>query len=158
VKASRRAILAAGAAAPAVALGAAPAVGANPDAALIRMVDDFIARHIAADAAADPLNEKPMRDWTAEDRAVWEASCAWNTGYHETMAEIAAAVPTTVEGLAAQALAVVYHLRFEGDGGYDAALPLVVAHGVLVLAGRPLPTWAVAAVKAAREAQDAEAA
>lgn len=141
-KASRRAILAAGIVAPAVSLGAASGAAMHPDADLIRMVDDFIARHIAADAAAAPLNEKPMRDWTPEDRAMWEASCAWNTGYHETLAEIAEASPATLEGLAAQALATAYHFRFEGADENEAALSLALAHGVLALAGKPPPAWA----------------
>jgi hypothetical protein len=144
-KAKRRAILAA---APALALGAAPGAAASPDAALIRMVDDFIARQVAADAASAPLGEKLMRDWTPEERATWDACSAWNTGYHETLAEIAEARPATLEGLTAQALAAAYHYRFDGD---DDGLALALAHSVLALAGKPLPAWAEVAAREAGE-------
>jgi hypothetical protein len=156
VKASRRAILAAGAVAPAVALGAAPAVGANPDAALIRMVDDFIARHRAMEAATAPLMAKGA--WTQEDDALWAASRASATGYHETLAEIAQARPVTLDGLTAQALATAWHFRFEDDGyddGDGGGLALVLAHGVLALAGKPLPAWAEKSARETREARDA---
>jgi hypothetical protein len=129
-----------------------PAQAANLDAALIRMVDDFIARHLAKEAATAPLLAKD--NWTPEDEALWEGSCAHATGYHETLAEIAQARPVTLEGLAAQAMATAWHLRFEDDHDGD-GLALVLAHGVLALAGKPLPAWAEEAMRNTREAREA---
>lgn len=139
---SRRALLAAGTAIPSFALVSAPAAAAtSPDAELIDHVKAFIASNMADDAACERFTHKPRGEWTAEEVARWDASCAWNTGYHEKLAVAASAEPTTLEGVTAQALAVAYHFRFEGDTDEEAALTLALAHSVLRLSGTPLPVW-----------------
>ena len=137
---SRRALLAAAAAVPAAA--AAPvAATPSPDAELIAFAEGFLRFHIEKEARLSRLTNKSPKDWTSEDRALWDSSLAENTGYLDDLAEIVGAEPMTPEGAVAQARVALWHFKYAGPGD-DEMLALRVAESVLRMQGVPLPEWA----------------
>lgn len=129
--ASRRAALALPVAA------ALPAAAANPDAALIRDVESFIADELVLrariDAVPDVLPDQPMP--AAE--AWLDAASSRFYAYHERMNAISMAEPTTAEGLAAQAKAMLWHFADEEPHAWN------LAESVLRVLGKPMPDWAI---------------
>jgi hypothetical protein len=113
----------------------------NPDAALIEKAATFIAFHREKEASTSHLLSKEPADWTEADHAVWDASSAWNTGWHEDVEEISVAEPTTREGLIAQAEAVLFFHQHAGDDA-EGRLAWNFAESVLRVLGHPMPEWA----------------
>lgn len=113
--------------------------GATADAALVERVAAFVATEWNRKQARAHFEMKPDNEWTAEDRAVDEADRASVPGYLAELEEISMAEPTTPEGLAAQAMAMLWHFQ---DPSGDEAHAWNLAESVLRVLGKPLPSWA----------------
>lgn len=134
---SRRAALAASAL---VAAAPSAAISVSPDAELIRNAEAFIAAELETKARTAYLADLRYDEMTEADRALNRSVNTGTRRYHERLDEISMAEPTTPEGLAAQATAMLLH--FDKPYGDDECHAWNLAESVLRVLGKPMPEWA----------------
>ncbi len=110
------------------------------DAILILRAEAFLAAEAERDARSERFLE--LAEWTAADHAEYDSLRADATRYHERLAEITSAIPTTPAGLIAQAKVCLWHLRHCGEDDPHGAR---LAANVLRVLGEPVPVWATLA-------------